>query len=827
MKIKFHVLFFILPGAVSLIFLFLSIKNDYTTHTPYSAAGSPDDGLTWFRQRAFPYGKIDNEAYRKAIAWRQKQEREKNTTSGDWESVGPDNIGGRITDIELIPSSDGAYFTGTASGGVFYNGSEPITDGMPVHAIGDIALQDPGGQTIWVGTGEPNGGGGSLSYDGSGIYVVHNFGESWEHKGLENTGSISKILIDPDNLTLYAAATGPLFVKNNHRGVYRSTDMGDTWEQVLFVSDSTSVIDMAMNPVNPQRIYAVTWERVRTVNRRHYGGETSGIYRSDDGGDTWTELTNGLPSDPDEKGRISIDISRSNPDILYASYAKKNGYLQGIYKSTDGGDTWIALDVSNITDVSYHWWFGGVFVHPEDPAVVYYAGLYLAKSTDGGNTWTEDTSIHVDQHTVAFREGYPGHVWVGNDGGVYKSTSYGIVWEHVENMPVTQIYRIMADETNEAIFAGTQDNNTLRTLDGTSGNWVSILGGDGFQPLVEHGTNTVYAEFQYGNLFRSYNYGGTFTYIAGNGISANDRHYWDTPVTMDPQNPAILYYGTQKVYRTENRGNSWVPISGDLSNGPYAGGNLTYGTVTTIDASPLDSQIIAAGTDDGNVWITTDGGTAWTKVSDGLPQRWVTKVYFGKDNGHLYVSFSGYRYGENTGHIFESDDMGTTWTDISGNLPDIPVNDIDGDMWGCLFAATDVGVFHREAGSTGWNVAGSGNLPFVPVLDLYFKNSTNTLYAGTYGRSAYTLDHSVFHIGTDDTAFPGRVNVYPNPFGDTLYIEMENTADTRATLYDISGKAVLQTDSPERLDTRSLAPGMYVLEIRRANSTVKRRLVKR
>ncbi|MDG1327221.1 MAG: T9SS type A sorting domain-containing protein, partial [Flavobacteriaceae bacterium] len=650
---------------------------------------------------------------------------------------------------------------------------------------------------IWLGTGEVNAGGGSLAYDGNGMFKSDDGGLTWESRGLPDVGSISKVLIDPVNeQTIFVGAMGPLFKKNNQRGVYRSTNDGQDWEQVLLVSDSTGIIDMSIHPNNGNIIYAASWERIRRPNNRQYGGETSRIYRSQDGGDTWEELTNGLPSDPNDKGRISIDISQSNPEVLYAFYTDKIGNVEGTFKTTDGGDSWAEVNsISNGT--SYHWWFGGVFVDPTDENIVYNSGFVMEKTLDGGTTWGSTFSnVHVDQHAVAFNTQVPGEVLIGNDGGLYKSSTNGDTYQKDNTLPITQFYRFYVDPQNEnKVYGGTQDNNTIRTTSAGIDDWQPIFGGDGFQPLVQSdNTNIIYALSQRGNLGKSINDGVSFN-GALNGIPSSDVNNWDTAITFDPADSQTLYYGTQRIYKTTNGAGNWGVISPDLSNGPHSG-NLAYGTVTSIDVSPLDSNLIYAGTDDGNVWVTQDSGTNWTLVSDTLPNLWVTKVLASSsDVSQVYVTYSGYRYGEEHGHVFKSEDYGTTWSDISNNLPDIPVNDILKDNYGNLFLGTDIGVLASADEGENWEPLGV-NMPSVVVNDLHIHENSEYLYVATYGRSSYKLDISNNILSTSSTTLASAITLYPNPASDYVNLSfIEAGEDYKIEIYDALGKKVLQKNN--------------------------------
>ena len=784
---------------------------------------SPHDFM--FMQRAYPTGELKTDAYSKAIQWKKNQVNRSANTDVIWEFTGPINIGGRITDIEIPVDKFETYYVGAASGGIFKttDGGDnwmPIFDEQEMLSIGDIEISKNNTEVIWVGTGEVNAGGGSLAYDGNGMFKSEDGGLTWLSKGLPDVGSISKVLIDPVNeQTIFAGTMGALFKKNNQRGVYRSTNDGQDWEQVLLVSDSTGIIDMSIHPTNGDIVYAASWERIRRPNSRQYGGETSRIYRSQDGGDTWIELTNGLPSDPNDKGRISIDISQSNPEVLYAFYTDKIGNVKGTFKTNDGGDSWTEVNsISNGT--SYHWWFGGIFIDPSNENIVYNSGFVMEKSQDGGASWGSTFSnVHVDQHAVAFNAQVPGEVLIGNDGGLYKSSTNGDTYQKDNTLPITQFYRFFVDPQNEnKLYGGTQDNNTIRTTSAGVDDWQPIFGGDGFQPLIQSdNTNIIYALSQRGNLGKSINDGASFN-GALNGIPSSDVNNWDTAITFDPADSQTLYYGTQRVYRTTNGASNWAAISPDLSNGPH-NGNLAYGTVTSIDVSPLDSNVIYAGTDDGNVWVTQNSGANWTLLSDTLPNLWVTKVLASSsDVSHVYVTFSGYRYGEDNGHVFKSEDYGSTWIDISNNLPDIPVNDILKDNYGNLFLGTDIGVLASADEGENWEPLGI-NMPSVIVNDMYIHENSEYLYVATYGRSRYKLDVSNNILSTSSTALASAITLYPNPASDFVNLSfIETGEDYKIEIYDALGKKVLQknnisSSSDGRIYLNGISAGIYYINI--------------
>ena len=678
-------------------------------------------------------------------------------------------------------------------------------------------------RTIYVGTGEANAGGGSLAYDGVGVYKSTDEGNNWEWKGLADVGSIGKIVVNPtDANEVYVAAMGHLFENNTDRGVYRSQDGGNNWEQVLFVSDSTGAIDLAIDPSNPNVLYAAMWERTRRPNKRQYGGATSGIYKSIDGGDTWNELTNDLPSLPADKGRIGLAIASSDSNILMAIYAERDGALQGIYKSTNAGANWNQVD--DIGSVPFMWWFGKIFIDPQTPEIVFAPGLNLFRSRNGGLSFANVSGdMHVDQHAVFIHPLNSSFVVAGNDGGVYISTSGGSGWRKKNTLPITQFYTCEIDYLNPTnLYGGTQDNGTNRTLSGSLDDWQRIFGGDGFRVLVDPTNNQLlYAESQRGVFGRSID--GGLSFIFGtNGINNTDRNNWNTPVAMDFNNPSTLYFGTQRIYKSTNRAANWTAISPDLSNGNQSI-NLTFGTVTSIDVSTLDGNIVYAGTDDGNVWNTLDGGASWTKRSANLPNRWVTDVVTDPINSAVaYVVYSGYRFGENIGHIYKTVDNGNSWTDISGNLPDIPLNAliINPANTDQLFVASDIGVFETVDSGIDWTLF-SNELPNVPVTDLDFHVPTNKLVAATYGRGMYQYEVLETTPILESPIADLQLKVFPNPVRDVLNItfELEKRMILRAYLTDVSGKWVKEIGDDIlnegthqwRIDIGNLVTGQYFL----------------
>ncbi len=786
----------------------------------------PNDYL--WAQRAFPYQTIPSAAYYEAVSMASNQPAARGSGALNWTLAGPTNVGGRITDLAMHESDLQTIYAATASGGVWKSKDagdswEPISDALPSLSIGDIAIDPSNKNVIYCGTGETNGGGGSVTYDGLGVYKSSDAGLSWQSVGLEATGSIGRIEVDTKQPNrVFVAAMGQLFGNNPERGVYRSNDSGNSWEQVLFVNDSVGFIDLVIHPQNPDTLFAVSWERTRKPNARVYGGPGSAIWRSTDGGDTWAKLSGGLPTGS-TVGRIGIAISASNLEILYATIARTNGSFAGVYKSNNNGDSWTLVSGNGDPGyASFGWWFGQIRVHPESPDHIFNLGIGWKESSDAGASWAEVSNyLHADYHAFYIHPANPSFQVVGNDGGIYISTDGGATWQ-ARPIPTTQFYTSEIDFQNPTRFSGgAQDNGTWASLDGGIDNWNQIYGGDGFVTLINPLDNAIfYAESQYG------------VFSGSNGASAPSapRYNWNTPYIFDPNNPDVLYFGADRLFRSSDRGLSWVTISGNLSNGIIGSGGVVYGTITSIAASPIDSNIIFAGTDDGNVWVTGDAGGNWTKISDNLPKRWVTKVVADLwDPQTAYICLSGFRHNENMVHVYKTSDLGQTWVSVAGNLPDIPVNDLILDplyptQW---FLATDTGIFSTSDAGANWMLVNNG-LPIVPVLDLTFHAPTRTLVAATYGRSMYKATVPTLSALYEPAAFE-NIKIAPNPTladWQVSFVLLEKQ-DIRLDLYNLSGQCVKTAyqgsiDKGKHafsIDTEALSAGIYLLKMSAAGKT--------
>ena len=777
------------------------------TGGPREAEHYPSDWV--YAQRAYPGGTVDQAAFLAAVA-RARADRERLSASGGlvWQPAGPYNIGGRVTALAVVPGGTTLYL-GSANGGVFRSDDGGVNwtsvfDSDLAFSIGALALDpaDPG--TVYCGAGEANAA--VDTYDGAGLYRTRDGGASWQYVGLQETARIGRVAVDPSNSDrIFVAGMGTQFSTGPDRGLYRSEDGGANWTQVLFVNDSTGCADVVINPAHPETVYCATWERVRHPTYRRAFGPGCGIWRSIDHGSTWTRLQNGLPAPGDNVGRIGLAIAASRPSMVYAQIVtgSAGGYQGlGLYRTADGGATWTRRDVSGFTGIfgGFGWYFGEMAVDPTNADRVYALGVDLVRSIDGGANFVSVLgSSHVDNHAIWIDPADPNRIYLGNDGGFFSSTAGGTTWIHAETLDISQFYAAAIDPANPArLMGGTQDNNTVLT-NGSPFAWAPILGGDGFF-CAFHPTNSavLLAEWQYscGNTGprRSSNTGSTWA--TPSGVVSTDRFNWSTPLVLNPRNPNVVLFGSQRVYRSTNNGVSYAPISGDLTtnNGSSL---LVYSTITTLDISFPDTTVYYAGTDDGKVWRSIDRGASWTDISAGLPVRWVTHVVADPvDPKGVYVTLSGFGGDEHLAHVYRSVDRGTTWSSVSGNLPDVPVNDVVVDPADTqrLYAATDVGVYWtRDLGAT-WVPLGGG-LPFTAVFDLNLHAPTRLLVAATHGRSQWKADLTQIPVAVDPAAPPAGLALsppWPNPSRERVSLTLELARPGRAevAVFDAAGRRV-------------------------------------
>jgi photosystem II stability/assembly factor-like uncharacterized protein len=820
-------------GAVS---LFL-VPSRHVRNVKEKQKMEPNDWMAM--QRTYPYDHINPEAVLAAIQQVKVMRDAGVPMTTPWTFTGPTNIGGRITDVEIPPDNMNTIYLGAASGGVLKSTNFGITwtnlfGSLPVISVGDIAIDPNNTSTIYVGTGEANAS--SYSFLGNGMYKSTDAGQTWQQIGLTNSAYIGRVVVDYNNSQrVFVAACGQLFSYNSERGVYRSTDGGQNWQQVLYLTDSTAAVDLVQDPVHPQVLYAAMWERTRGLEYRNSYGNTSGIWKSTDGGDNWSKLSTGLPTG-DDIGRIGLTISKSNPVVLYASYDLDNNEV-GVYRTTDAGQTWVRTQDGALYGLfsNFGWYFGQIRVNPQNSNQVFVMGVDMMRSDNGGNSWIQvnNNDIHVDHHAMYFDE-TNNRILEGNDGGLYYTTNSGSSWTKINNLPLTQFYAIDIDYLSpNRIYGGTQDNNSIRTLTGNINDWEPILGGDGMYTLVDYtNSNIIYAEYQYGNLYRSDDLGYSMYYISG--PMSGDIVNWSAPLVIDLVDPAVLYFGTYRVWKTFDRGNTWSAISGDLTRG----GPNYFHTITTLAISPINPAIVIAGTGDGKVQVSTNGGVGWTDRSVGLPDRWVMHVIADPfDVNTIYAACSGFRWDEPQPHMLKSTNLGQSWTDISAGLPDLPVDDIilDPMIQGRIIVGTDAGVFGSADGGLSWFWIWD-DLPAVAVCALKFHPGTRKVVAGTYGLSTWSASIDDIYTGFPVHQGNTRLNlsVFPNPLTTTSRLNFHLPWNEDVTIRISS--AIGQTVSLHRAGplskgaqvitlpgTTSLAPGIYFISIegKRINGVVK------
>jgi hypothetical protein len=798
-KLLFFFIFF-----AGLVMLVSSIQNGRDREeSENEIPGLPSDD--WFeKQRAFPFDEIPNDARLKSIEYVKSMPVAGVSTTAAWGLAGPTNIEGRITTIAVHPTNPQIVYIGTANGGVWKSTNfcaswTSVFDNQNTSSIGDIALDPANPNTIYCGTGENN----SLRsyYPGTGMYKSTDGGTTWSFIGLGGTYSFGRIAVNPTNTQIvYAAAIGSTRRKNNERGLYKSTNGGANWTLALFHSDSVGAIDVAIDPSNPNKLFCAMWERQRREDYIKYGGPMTALYVSTNAGANWSVVNGGFPSNASDMGRISLDICTGTPQTMYALTAYANGNSRGLYKSTDGGASWTVSNSGAANSSNYAWFNRTVKVNPTNANDVIFGGLNMERSVNGGSSYSTLPLSHVDEHAIAFAPSNSNFIVCGNDGGIDYSTNGGSSWLASTSLPITQFYAGDIDYTNpNSILAGAQDNGTNRTLTGNLGDWTSIYGGDGFYCLVDYQNNQrVYASSQTGGLGRSTNGGASFL----GATSGLDLTYtnWSTPYVMDKTDPLTLYCGTYKIHKTTNGMQSWTAISPDLTSGHVQ----NMGTITTVDVSKSNPQVIYCGTDDANVWVTTNGGTNWTKINSGLPYRWVTRVAVHNDSANVcYVTLSGYKVDSTGAHVYRTTNYGASWISASGNLPDAPANDIiiDPSANGTLYLATDVGVMTSTNYGATWAVLSTGIPSSVPCHDLTLHNPTRKLVVWTHGRSAFALQLPFLGIENNNEIAAGfsLAQNYPNPFNPVTKIKYVvphfNTSNTegvyvRIVVYDIKGSEV-------------------------------------
>ena len=707
-----------------------------------------------------------------------------------WQFVGPTNVSGRMTDVAVVAPKGENYtiYVAGGSGGVWRTRNEgvtwePVLEHAASTSIGDVTVAPSDQDVLWVGTGEANIFRSSMA--GAGVYKSEDGGESWTHMGLAGTHTIPRIIVHPsDPNTVYVAASGHEWTHDEYRGLYKTTDGGESWERILFVDQETGVIDLVMHPTDPNTLYAATWQRIRERwndprNEPHYSG--SGIHKTTDGGETWTEVNEGLP-EARHRGRIGLDIARSNPDVLYAfvdnyetareapegttdAYGRPRGpVIRGatVYRSENGGGSWTRTSehtryMEGLSG-TYGWVFGQIRVDPNDEDKIYVMGLGLNVSEDQGRTFRGLRGMHGDHHGLWIDPANSDYLVNVNDGGVAISYDGGENWRtYYDNLPLVQFFNIAHDMGDPfRVYGSVQDHGSFRgVVDLSRGRnnipaveFEGAPGGEGSSHAIDPtDPDIVYSAGFYGTIQRTNIETGRTVSIVPRPQEgeANFRGQWVAPFILSPHNPRIVYHGMNFLFRSMDRGESWDRISPDLTyNDPEKYGDIPYQTLFSISESPFQFGQIYVGTDDGRVWRTDDSGRNWQEIDEGLPyQKWVAELVASRyDQGTVYMAQNGKRDDDFAPYLWKSTDYGESWTSIVGNLPSGPVNVIKEDPKNpdVLYVGTDLGMYMTLDGGEEWHALPGGNLPTSFFHDLVVHPREDILVAATHGRGVWALD---------------------------------------------------------------------------------------
>lgn len=703
-----------------------------------------------------------------------------------WRGIGPAFTSGRIADFAVNPDNIAEYYVAAASGHIWKTVNSgttftPVFDNYGAYSIGALAMDPNNHNVVWAGTGENNHQR-ALGY-GNGVFKTVDGGQTWTNMGLKESRQIGEILIDPRNSdVVYVAAEGSAWGPGKERGVYKTADGGKTWENVLFISENTGVANISFEPGNPDVIYAGAEQRRRTQYTKIGGGPESAFYKSTDAGKTWSKLTNGIPTD--DKGGMEIIVSPDDPNIVYVMFeATENG---GFYRSVNRGGSFDKMS-DYFTSGQY---YTELFADPHNPEKVFSVETFSKFTLDGGKTWNSvgNNNRHVDDHAMWIDPAHTDHFLIGGDGGVYESYDGGKNYIFKANLPVTQFYRLNVDNSEPFywIYGGTQDNNSFggpsrntKTNGVSSAEWVVTLGGDGFwQAIDPTNPDIVFSAYQYGNIYRFDRKSGERILIRPEPEKEEltFRWNWDAPFILSSHSPTRLYMVANKVFRSDDRGNTWVKISEDITRnedrnqfkvmGKYWPANAVakdvstsqWGTVVALAESTLTEGLLFAGTDDGLIQVTEDGGKNWNKISSfpGVPDYTLVSDIFPSthDTNVVFASFNNTKSDDFKPYLLKSADKGRTWVSIASNLPEngsvhsIVQDPVNKNL---LFAGTEFSFFFSLDGGSSWIKFASG-LPDVPVRDIAIQQREKDLAIATFGRGFYILDdYSSLRVLNADT----------------------------------------------------------------------------
>jgi photosystem II stability/assembly factor-like uncharacterized protein len=792
-----------------------------------------------------------------------QEEKKKDDIYGglQFRNIGPALTSGRIADIAIHPKDENVWYIAVGSGGVWKTINSgttftPIFDKQTSYSIGCVTIDPNNPSTIWVGTGE-NVGGRHVGF-GDGIYVSHDEGKTWKNKGLKASEHISKVIVHPDNSQkIYVAVQGPLWSKGGERGFYVSEDGGATWSKTLGNNVWTGVTDIEMDPKDPNILYAATWDRHRTVASYMGGGPGSGLHKSTDGGKTWVELKGGIPTS--NLGKIGLAISPFDNETIYAAI-ELDRTKGGVFISKNGGASWSKQSntVSGGTGPHY---YQELYASPHQEGKLYLMNNYVQVSDDHGKTFVtmNEKNKHVDSHAMAFKKNSPNYVLFGTDGGLYESYDLTKTWRYFSNLPITQYYKVAVDDTEPFynIYGGTQDNGshggpsrTTRADGILNQDWWITLGADGHQSATEPGNPDItYGEFQQGWLWRVDQTTGETVFIQPQPAAGDphERFNWDAPILVSPHKPTRLYFASYRVWKSENRGDDWTAISPDLTRNeeritlPILGRQQSwdnpwdvramseYNTITSLAESPIQEGLLYAGTDDGILQVSEDGGDTWRKIMlgtiKGVPNRaFVNDVRADlHDANKVYLVLDNHKEGDYKPYLLKSNDKGKTWSFMNGNLPKrlltwrVVQDHVDKNL---LFAATEHGVYFTKNRGSSWTRL-KGGLPTIPFRDITIQRRENDLVGASFGRGFFVLD-DISPLRSYDATKSNEIQLFDSRTAyryiprNGLYAQGDNTYKAENPDYG----AMLSYYLPEKMSTTKDARVKKEKELNKNNTSV-------
>ena len=722
-------------------------------------------------------------------------------------NIGPAFMSGRIADIAIVQDDPATWYVGVGSGGVWKTENAGTTwtslfEGQGAYSIGAIGLDPSDPNRVWVGTGENNGGR-HIGF-GDGVYKSNDGGKSWKNMGLKTSEHVSKIIVHPEDPNIvWVASQGPLWSEGGERGIFKTVDGGETWTNTLKSGPFTGATDLIADPRNPDRLYAAMWQHHRTVAAYLGGGPESGLWKSEDGGETWEELKSGLPAG--NIGKIGLAISPMRPDVVYAAI-EQDRRTGGVWKSTNRGASWAKQSDAVGAGTGPHY-YQELYASPHVFDQIYMVSNTTQLSRDGGKTWSNlnNEYKHVDDHAIAFRPDDPDYILFGSDGGLYESYDHTKTWRFIDNLPLTQFYKVAVDDAEPFynVYGGTQDNNSQGGPSRTdnihgirNSDWFITLFADGHQSAIEPGNpDIMYAEWQQGNLARVDRITGEIIHIQPQPAPGDpiERWNWDSPIFVSQHQPTRLYFASQRVWRSDDRGDSWTAISGDLTkdenrlNMPIAGKTWgwdavwdlramsQYNTITSLGESPLNEDIVYVGTDDGLIQVTSDGGENWRKIEvsrlPGVPDTaFVNDIRADlHDEDTVYVALDNHKYGDYKPYLLKSTNRGRSWVSINGDLPDrhltwrIVQDHVNPEL---LFSATEFGLFFTLDGGRKW-IKLTGDAPTISFRDVTIQRREDDLVAASFGRGFFIVDdisplRELDQASLDEEAllFPGRTALW-------------------------------------------------------------------